>query len=99
MRSGSIIMKAHSRAGFGYSIFGQWYDTAGVPNGPEFQVNSSPSGSDYGASVSVDGAGRFVVVWATRDYGEAPGILGQRFASDVIFRNGFETGLRPVLRP
>ena len=66
-----------------YGVFGQRYDdTTGVPLGPEFRVNTYTTNTQGNASVAADGAGNFVVVWAseTQD-GSGSGVFGQRYAS------------------
>jgi hypothetical protein len=41
--------------------------------------------------VGADGNGQFVVTWtSTSQDGQAAGIFGQRFLSDVIFKDGFD---------
>jgi hypothetical protein len=60
-------------------IFGQRYDSAGVPQGEEFQVNS---GTAYPGlpSVASDTIGNFVVVWDDPDV-DSTGVFGQRYDS------------------
>jgi len=49
--------------GGGYGIFGQRFDAAGVPLGPEFQVNTTETPTAQ-PSVAMDADGDFVVAWA-----------------------------------
>src|SRR5262249_55956869 len=56
----------------------------GAPLGPEFQVNTYPTGSQLRPKVSADASGRFVVVWESGYYGTGPdgsssGIAARRF--------------------
>ena len=44
-------------------IFGQRYDSAGLPIGGEFQVNTFAAGDQRNAAAAMDRAGRFVTVW------------------------------------
>jgi hypothetical protein len=61
-------------------IFGQRYDSAGVPVGLEFRVNSYTTLAQGGASVAATGDGRFVVVWeSTGQDGSGEGVFGQRY--------------------
>jgi hypothetical protein len=61
-------------------VFGQRYDSAGVPLGSEFRVNSYTTGSQGHRSVAAAADGDFVVVW--RGSGQdAFGIFGQRYDS------------------
>jgi hypothetical protein len=68
--------------GGGYGIFGQRYDGAGSPLGPEFRINTYTTGSQSVSALASDPSGNFVVVWASaaRD-GQDYGIFGQRYAS------------------
>ena len=50
-------------------VFGQRFDGAGAPSGPEFQVNTYTTGPQSDPSVAVDGAGRFTVAWGSGFYG------------------------------
>ena len=68
-----------------WSIQGQRYDATGAPVGGEFQVNTYTTGGQYRPTVAGDGAGNFVVAWAS--YGSAGSdtsgwsIQGQRYDS------------------
>jgi hypothetical protein len=64
----------------GDGIFGQRYDSAGVPRGSEFQVNTFGS-NNYVPSVASDPSGNFVVVWTNRGDGSSYGVAGQRYDS------------------
>ncbi len=56
------------------------------PNGPEFQINSYTTSSQYAPDVAADAAGNFVVVWtslgSTGTDSWYSSIQGQRFRSD-----------------
>jgi hypothetical protein len=68
--------------GSGYGIYGQRYDSAGSPLGPEFRVNTTTTGSQSVSAAATDPAGNFVVVWASQAQdGSDYGIFGQRYAS------------------
>jgi hypothetical protein len=62
-------------------IFGQRYDASGVPQGPEFRVNTYTTVNQARAVVASDPFGSLVVTWwsDTQD-GDAGGIFGQRYA-------------------
>ena len=78
-------------------IFGQRYDSSGVPVGPEFQVEGPTAG--FIPSVAADASGDFVVVWHGGD-GSDLGVFGQRYASSGIplgskfLVNTYTTGLQ-----
>lgn len=46
-----------------FSVQGQRYDAAGIPQGGQFQVNGYTTGAQRAARVAADAAGNFVVVW------------------------------------
>jgi hypothetical protein len=60
-------------------LFGQRYDADGVPQGAEFQVNTTTLSYSRGPQVAAMSAGGFVVVWDSFGYAIRPGVLGQRF--------------------
>ena len=80
-------------------VFGQRYDSSGVPLGPEFQVNTYTTNYQEKAVVAADSAGNFTVVWPSFD-GSAYGIVGQRYANTGAplgseFRvNSYTTGVQ-----
>jgi hypothetical protein len=63
-------------------IFGQRYDSSGVPLGPEFRVNTYTTGNQYIPAVAADSSGNFVVVWSSYGQdGSYSGVYAQRFDS------------------
>jgi hypothetical protein len=70
----------------GMSIQARRFDPAGVPLGPEFQVNSHTPGHQLRSAVGVDADGDIVIVWeswsspASSEF--RPSIQAQRFAAD-----------------
>jgi hypothetical protein len=75
--------------GDGYSdnlgIFAQRYNTAGVPQGSEFRVNTYTSEIQRESSVSMDSTGNFVITWHSGGFtgqdpdGDRYGIFAQRY--------------------
>jgi hypothetical protein len=68
-------------------VFGQRFDSTGTPQGAEFRVNTYTTNAQIKPSVSMDGAGNFVVVWTS--YGQAtPGfqgdVYGQRYSASGV---------------
>jgi hypothetical protein len=62
------------------SIHGRRYDAAGLPQGPEFQVNTYTSSSQLYPVVAAEAAGDFLVVWQSfGPDGDQAGVLGQRY--------------------
>ena len=77
-----VVWETHGQDGDSDGVFGQIYDTNGIPVGPEFQVNTVTESAQNDADVAMDDAGNFVVIWQrfsfTQDEG---GIFGQRFSA------------------
>jgi hypothetical protein len=68
-----------------FGIFGQRYDSEGVPRGSEFRANSFTSDRQDRPSLSSDASGNFVVVWESyAQDGSGWGIFGQRFDQDGV---------------
>lgn len=66
----------------GYDVFARRYDSAGVPEGPGFQVNSYTTSGQVDAVVAMTATGGFVVTWESYDQdGGGIGVFGQRFDS------------------
>jgi hypothetical protein len=78
-----VVWTSDGQDGSSTGIFGQIYNPIGIPLGPEFRVNTSTTGQQYGASVAA-GTGTFVVTWSSGGGygGPAPDVLGQRFLGD-----------------
>jgi hypothetical protein len=68
--------------GDGAGIFGQRYDSAGLPVGTEFQVNTYTTDNQRQPSVGSDADGNFVVAWESGYYQQ--GIFGQHFAASGV---------------
>jgi hypothetical protein len=75
-----VAWKSTDQDGSNYGVFGQRYNPAGVPSGNEFRINSYTTSDQGPPAVAADGAGNFVVVWASRyQDGSDYGVFGQRF--------------------
>ena len=78
-----VVWTSDLQDGWGVGVFGQRFDSAGLPVGGEFQVNSHTTGTQWFPAVRVDEAGRFVVVWSSENQdGSDFGVFGQRFDAD-----------------
>ena len=60
-------------------IFGQRYNAAGAPVGPEFLVNTVTDGSQTLPAVAMNPSGDFVVAWEGGDAAALKGVFAQRF--------------------
>jgi len=77
-----VVWQSAGQDGSGYGVFAQRFDSAGAPDGSEFQVNTYTSSNQRYPSVFENSLHDFVVVWhsATQD-GSGNGIFAQRFDS------------------
>jgi hypothetical protein len=75
-----VLWTSGGRDGSSVGIVGQRYDTAGVPRGGEFLVNTYTTSTQAGSTVAMDAVGNFVVFWGsiTQD-GDNFGVFGQRY--------------------
>jgi len=82
--SGNFVVawESYLQDGSDPGVFGQRFDSAGVPVGPEFQVNSYTTSGQRSPALAADGSGNFVVVWdSIGQDGSHEGVFGQRFNS------------------
>jgi hypothetical protein len=88
-----VAWSSDQQDGGSWGVFARRYDAHGIPEGDEFRVNTYTTDTQAIPQVASDGHGRFVVVWhSSGQDGSGAGIFGQRFAPDLIFRDGFEWG-------
>jgi hypothetical protein len=66
-----VVWQDAVQDGDGFGVFGRRFDAGGVA-GPEFRINTHTTGPQASPTVSVDAAGRFIVVW----HGYGPGADG-----------------------
>jgi hypothetical protein len=65
-----------------FDVYARFYHSSGMPQGPEFLVNTYWTFSQRGASVAADPAGNFMVVWDSQyQYSSTWDVFGQRFAA------------------
>jgi hypothetical protein len=81
--SGNFLVAWHSsdsQDGSGDGVFGQRYDSQGIAQGDEFQINSYTTVFQHHPSVGATGTNQFVVVWTSHGQdGSYAGVFGQRF--------------------
>ena len=77
-----IVWASLNQDGSAYGVFGQRFASSGAALGPEFQVSSYTTNTQFIPAVAADGFGNFVVVWQSLGQdGALEGIFGQRFQS------------------
>jgi hypothetical protein len=76
-----IVVWASQREGpsSDLGVYGQRFDAAGVPVGPEFRVNTYTSNAQRFPAIAVDGSGGFVVAWLSSSQYNSDDVLAQRF--------------------
>jgi hypothetical protein len=74
-----------------YAVMARRYGPDGLPVGGEFLVNTYTTNRQGPWSVASTDDGNFVIVWGSVSQdGDREGVFAQRFASDLLFRNGFD---------
>jgi hypothetical protein len=94
-----VVWESFAQDGSGRGIYAQRYNAAGVPQGPEFRVNTSTTGDQRFPAVAMDADGDFVVVWdSDAQDGSGSGIFARRYSASgasqgvEFFVNRFTTG-------
>ena len=96
-----VVWTSFGQDGSGTGVFGQRFDNTGVPQGGEFQVNTTSGGSQFYPTVGMDVSGNFVVVWDSLGQdGSRDGVVGRRFdfsgapISTEFLVNTYTTGIQ-----
>ena len=77
-----VTWQSNGQDGSGWGVYARQYNSAGVPQGNEFQVNTYTRKDQFVPHVAMDSAGNFVIVWESfLQDGDRYGIYGQRFNS------------------
>lgn len=77
-----VTWTSDGQDGDGGGIYAQLYNSLGVAQGTEIQVNTTTVGAQSNSSVAMDGLGNFIVTWASDGQdGSMGGIYGQLFTS------------------
>jgi hypothetical protein len=84
-----VVWSSYGQEAFGWSVFGQRFDAAGLSLGTEFRVNLLPQSVEPFPSVSSAATGDFVVAWQSFGVdGSGRGVFGQRFDRAGLKRGG-----------
>ncbi len=77
-----VVWESKNQDGSQRGVFGQRFDSAGSPDGVEFQVNNETSSDQENPSVASLSGGGFVVTWQSEGQdGDESGVFGQRYDS------------------
>jgi hypothetical protein len=83
-----VVWESDGQDGDGLGIFAQRFNSAGVPQGNEFQVNTTTAGTQESPAVAMDASGNFVVAWDGNGPGDSQGIFAQRYSSTGVAQGG-----------
>ncbi|NGX62492.1 MAG: hypothetical protein K940chlam9_01991, partial [Chlamydiae bacterium] len=92
LNDGGFVVTWHSSGqdGDSYGIYGQRYESSGVKNGAEFQVNTYTTSIQRDPSVAPLNDGGFVVTWESSGQdGDSYGVYGQKYDSSGV-KSGVE---------
>ena len=68
-----VVWQSEGQDGDSYGVFGQRFDAAGDPEGPEFRVNAFTTGFQARPAAAADASGNVIVVW-TNDFDAISGL-------------------------
>ncbi|MFO1430152.1 MAG: hypothetical protein U1F76_08440 [Candidatus Competibacteraceae bacterium] len=80
-----VTWQSSGQDGSGGGIYAQRYTAAGVPQGAEFQVNTTTSGDQTNPAIAMNATGAFVVTWQSSGQdGSGAGIYAQRYSAAAV---------------
>lgn len=76
-----ITWESKDQDGSDYGVYAQRYNSAGIPQGSEFQVNTYTIENQSEPAIAMDSDGDFVITWQSDDNqdGFAHGVFAQRY--------------------
>ncbi|MFS0517929.1 beta strand repeat-containing protein, partial [Nostoc sp. UIC 10607] len=84
-----ISWTSNGQDGSGYGIYAKRYNSAGVAQGSEFQVNTTIIGNQSNPTIAMDEVGNFVISWTSSGQdGSGDGIYAQRYSSAGVAIGG-----------
>ncbi len=81
-RQGNFVVTwaSDGQDGSGWGVYAQRFNATGIPQGPEFRVNTTAAGDQMYPSVAMDARGDFVITWSSQGQdGSGWGIYAQRY--------------------
>jgi hypothetical protein len=64
-----ITWASQYQDGFSWRVYAQRFNASGVPQGPEFRVNTTTTNTQWNPSVAMDANGDFIVAWESANIG------------------------------
>jgi len=84
-----ITWATYGQDGSGYAVHARRYNSADVPQGAEFRVNTYTVGNQRSPRLAMSPDGKFVIVWQSADQdGSKEGIYGQQFNAAGVPEGG-----------
>jgi hypothetical protein len=84
-----ITWSSHNQDGSGWGVYAQRYNAAGVPQGGEFQVNTTTAGDQMYSTVAMDSLGNFVITWSSYNQDSSGwGVYAQRYNAAGVAQGG-----------
>ncbi|MCC5645205.1 cadherin-like domain-containing protein [Nostoc sp. CHAB 5824] len=84
-----ISWQSNNQDGSGFGIYAQRYNSAGLPQGSEFKVNSNTTSDQINPKVAMNAGGDFVISWQSSGQDESGfGIYAQRYNSAGLPQGG-----------
>ncbi|MBN3961089.1 cadherin-like domain-containing protein [Nostoc sp. NMS8] len=82
---GDFVISWTGKDGFGYGIYARRYNSSGVAQGSEFQVNNTTTADQKNPTVAMDANGDFVISWQSDGQdGDNNGIYARRYNSSGV---------------
>lgn len=87
--TGNFVITWQMQDGSSWGVYARRYNSSGVAQGGEFQVNSTTASAQEISSVGMDGTGNFVITWSSLNQdGSGNGIYGQRYNAAGVAQGG-----------
>jgi hypothetical protein len=89
-----VVWGSNNQDGSFLGAFSRVFDVSGAGQGSEFRINTYTTSNQAFPAVASDANGNFVVMWDSIQGapGSASDVFGQRYLSDLIFKDGFDSG-------
>jgi hypothetical protein len=76
----TITWQSNGQDGSGWGIYAQQFTSAGAKYGNETVVNTTTSGDQQFASITMTATGQAVIVWSGNGKGDSTGVFGQQWS-------------------
>jgi hypothetical protein len=87
--TGNFVVTWSGHQSGNWDIYAQRYDSLGVAQGSEFQVNTTTANDQEFSTVAMNATGNFVVTWSSHNQdGSGWGIYGQQYSSAGVPQAG-----------